>query len=60
MSGITFSVACAGLFAFLGADAGRTSMVELLEGPAPPTGCAVRILGRDPYEERRPSAAEPV
>ncbi len=51
--GITFSVARGELFALLGTNgAGKTSTVELLEGLARPSGGQVRVLGRDPYEER--------
>jgi ABC-2 type transport system ATP-binding protein len=42
------------LFALLGTNgAGKTSTMELLEGLAPPTGGTVRVLGHDPYRQRR-------
>ena len=42
------------LFALLGTNgAGKTSTMEVLEGLAPPSGGTVRVLGRDPYRERR-------
>ncbi|MEV6568025.1 ABC transporter ATP-binding protein [Streptomyces kronopolitis] len=52
--GIDFSVGRGELFALLGTNgAGKTSTLELLEGLAPPTAGRVRVLGRDPYRERR-------
>jgi ABC-2 type transport system ATP-binding protein len=42
------------LFALLGTNgAGKTSTMEVLEGQAPPSGGTVRLLGHDPYRERR-------
>ena len=42
------------LLALLGTNgAGKTSTMELLEGLAPPSGGTVRVLGHDPYRERR-------
>jgi ABC-2 type transport system ATP-binding protein len=42
------------LFALLGTNgAGKTSTMELLEGLAPPSGGTVRVLGHDPYRQRR-------
>ncbi|TJZ42285.1 ABC transporter ATP-binding protein [Streptomyces piniterrae] len=52
--GIDFSVGRGELFALLGTNgAGKTSTVELLEGLAAPTAGKVRVLGHDPYTERR-------
>ncbi|MGA5563884.1 ABC transporter ATP-binding protein [Streptomyces platensis] len=52
--GIDFSVERGELFALLGTNgAGKTSTLELLEGLAPPTAGRVRILGHDPFRERR-------
>ncbi|WP_327409444.1 ABC transporter ATP-binding protein [Streptomyces sp. NBC_01281] len=52
--GVTFSVGRGELFALLGTNgAGKTSTVELIEGLAPPAGGHVRVLGHDPYTERR-------
>ncbi|MFI7277502.1 ABC transporter ATP-binding protein [Streptomyces sp. NPDC049879] len=42
------------LFALLGTNgAGKTSTLEVLEGLAPATRGTVRVLGRDPFTERR-------
>ena len=42
------------VFALLGTNgAGKTSTMELLEGLAPPSGGTVRVLGHDPYRQRR-------
>ncbi|GAA0476674.1 ABC transporter ATP-binding protein [Streptomyces stramineus] len=52
--GVSFTVRRGELFALLGTNgAGKTSTVELLEGLARPTGGQVRVLGHDPYTERR-------
>ncbi|MER6306569.1 ABC transporter ATP-binding protein [Streptomyces sp. NPDC001657] len=52
--GVSFSVAQGELFALLGTNgAGKTSTVELLEGLAAPTAGSVRLLGHDPYRERK-------
>ncbi|MFJ9849487.1 ABC transporter ATP-binding protein [Streptomyces sp. NPDC101150] len=52
--GIDFSVGRGELFALLGTNgAGKTSTVELLEGLAAPTAGRVRVLGHDPFTERR-------
>lgn len=52
--GVSFTVRRGELFALLGTNgAGKTSTVELLEGLARPTEGRVRVLGHDPYEERR-------
>ncbi|WP_042393280.1 ABC transporter ATP-binding protein [Streptacidiphilus carbonis] len=51
--GVSFEVARGELFALLGTNgAGKTSVMELLEGLARPSGGAVRVLGRDPHRER--------
>jgi ABC-2 type transport system ATP-binding protein len=52
--GLRFSVRRGELFALLGTNgAGKTSTLEVLEGLAPPTSGAVRVLGLDPYRARR-------
>ncbi|MDL5206011.1 ABC transporter ATP-binding protein [Streptomyces sp. ALI-76-A] len=52
--GVSFRVAQGELFALLGTNgAGKTSTVELLEGLAAPTAGSIRILGHDPYHERK-------
>lgn len=52
--GVTFSVRKGELFALLGTNgAGKTSTVEVLEGLARPTSGSVRVLGRDPFADRR-------
>ncbi|MFH8985997.1 ABC transporter ATP-binding protein [Streptomyces varsoviensis] len=51
---ISFRVGRGELFALLGTNgAGKTSTVELIEGLARPSGGTVRVLGHDPYGERR-------
>ncbi|NJP82136.1 ABC transporter ATP-binding protein [Streptomyces sp. AA8] len=51
---VSFTVGRGELFALLGTNgAGKTSTVELLEGLAKPTAGKVRVLGHDPYAERR-------
>src|ERR1035437_2073741 len=51
--GVTFSVRRGELFALLGTNgAGKTSVMEVLEGLAPPAQGAVRVLGCDPCRER--------
>ena len=51
--GVTFSVRRGELFALLGTNgAGKTSVMEVLEGLAPAAGGAVRVLGCDPCRER--------
>ncbi|WP_051970768.1 ABC transporter ATP-binding protein [Kitasatospora azatica] len=51
--GVSFSVARGELFALLGTNgAGKTSILELLEGLARPSAGTIRVLGRDPYAER--------
>jgi ABC-2 type transport system ATP-binding protein len=52
--GVDFSVRRGELFALLGTNgAGKTSTLEVLEGLTPPTSGTVRVLGRDPYRDRR-------
>jgi ABC-2 type transport system ATP-binding protein len=52
--GVDFSVRRGELFALLGTNgAGKTSTLEILEGLAPPTSGTVRVLGHDPYRDRR-------
>jgi len=52
--GVDFSVRRGELFALLGTNgAGKTSTLEVLEGLAPPTSGTVRVLGHDPYRDRR-------
>ena len=52
--GVSFSVRRGELFALLGTNgAGKTSLLEVVEGLAPATAGTVRVLGRDPHSERR-------
>lgn len=52
--GVDFSVADGELFALLGTNgAGKTSTLEVVEGLARPSDGQVRVLGGDPYAERR-------
>ena len=52
--GVDFSVRRGELFALLGTNgAGKTSTLEVLEGLAKPTSGTVRVLGKDPYHDRR-------
>jgi ABC-2 type transport system ATP-binding protein len=52
--GVDFSVRRGELFALLGTNgAGKTSTLEVLEGLAQPTSGTVRVLGQDPYRDRR-------
>ncbi len=52
--GIDFSVRRGELFALLGTNgAGKTSTLEVVEGLARPTSGTVRVLGHDPYGDRR-------
>ncbi|TDU90706.1 ABC-2 type transport system ATP-binding protein [Kribbella voronezhensis] len=52
--GVDLSVRRGELFALLGTNgAGKTSTLEVLEGLAAPTSGSVRLLGRDPFRERR-------
>jgi ABC-2 type transport system ATP-binding protein len=52
--GVSLSVRRGELFALLGTNgAGKTSLMELLEGLSPPTSGTVRVLGQDPHRSRR-------
>ena len=52
--GVSFSVRRGELFALLGTNgAGKTSLLEVVEGLAPASSGTVRVLGRDPLRERR-------
>jgi ABC-2 type transport system ATP-binding protein len=52
--GVSFSVRRGELFALLGTNgAGKTSLLEVVEGLAPASSGTVRVLGRDPHSERR-------
>ena len=52
--GVSFSVRRGELFAVLGTNgAGKTSLLEVVEGLSPATSGTVRVLGRDPRSERR-------
>jgi ABC-2 type transport system ATP-binding protein len=52
--GVSFSVRRGELFALLGTNgAGKTSLLEVVEGLASATSGTVRVLGRDPHSERR-------
>lgn len=52
--GVSFSVRRGELFALLGTNgAGKTSLLEVIEGRAPATSGSVRVLGHDPSAERR-------
>jgi ABC-2 type transport system ATP-binding protein len=52
--GVSFSVRRGELYALLGTNgAGKTSILEVLEGLAVPSSGAVRVLGRDPARDRR-------
>ncbi|GAB3960957.1 ABC transporter ATP-binding protein [Streptomyces sparsus] len=52
--GLDLDVTRGEVFALLGTNgAGKTSTVELLEGLAAPSAGSVRVLGHDPYRERR-------
>ncbi|GAB3312258.1 ATP-binding cassette domain-containing protein [Epidermidibacterium keratini] len=54
VKGISFEVHPGELFALLGTNgAGKTSALEVAEGLAKPTGGQVRVLGHDPYADRR-------
>jgi ABC-2 type transport system ATP-binding protein len=51
---VDLSVRRGELFALLGTNgAGKTSTLEVLEGLATPTSGTVRLLGRDPFQDRR-------
>src|SRR6195952_71435 len=52
--GVSLSVRRGELYALLGTNgAGKTSLMEVLEGLATPTSGTVRVLHRDPHKERR-------
>src|SRR5664279_4189624 len=52
--GVSFSVRRGELFAVPGTNgAGKTSLLEVIEGLSPATSGTVRVLGRDPRSERR-------
>ncbi|ACQ79841.1 ABC transporter related [Beutenbergia cavernae DSM 12333] len=51
--GVDLTVRRGELLALLGTNgAGKTSLLELIEGLAPASGGTVRVLGHDPYRER--------
>ncbi|PYF96317.1 ABC-2 type transport system ATP-binding protein [Georgenia satyanarayanai] len=51
--GVDLTVRRGELFALLGTNgAGKTSLLEVVEGIAPASAGSVRVLGRDPYRER--------
>ena len=57
--GVDLDVGRGEIFALLGTNgAGKTTTMELLLGHRRPTGGTVRVLGRDPYLDRRRLAAE--
>jgi ABC-2 type transport system ATP-binding protein len=52
--GVSFAVRKGELFALLGTNgAGKTSVLELIEGLARPSAGSVRVIGHDPCAERR-------
>jgi ABC-2 type transport system ATP-binding protein len=52
--GIDFTVPRGGLFALLGTNgAGKTTTMEVLEGFRPAASGTVRLLGADPYRDRK-------
>ncbi|GAA4094404.1 ABC transporter ATP-binding protein [Actinomadura miaoliensis] len=54
VAGISFDVRHGELFALLGTNgAGKTTTLETVEGYRPAHAGTVRVLGRDPYRERR-------
>ncbi|MEU5879583.1 ABC transporter ATP-binding protein [Spirillospora sp. NPDC047279] len=54
VAGVSFEVAEGELFALLGTNgAGKTTTLETLEGFRPAHGGRVRVLGSDPYRDRR-------
>ncbi|GAB3810638.1 ABC transporter ATP-binding protein [Tessaracoccus terricola] len=51
--GVDLSLARGELLAVLGVNgAGKTSLVEVLEGMAPATGGSIKVFGHDPHTER--------
>ena len=53
VSGVDLQVHRGELFALLGTNgAGKTSLLEVVEGLARPTGGTVRVFGKDPYRQR--------
>jgi ABC-2 type transport system ATP-binding protein len=51
--GVDLHVRRGELFALLGTNgAGKTSLLEVIEGIAPATGGRVRVFGKDPYRQR--------
>jgi ABC-2 type transport system ATP-binding protein len=57
--GVDLDVRRGELFALLGTNgAGKTTAMELLLGHRRPTGGTIRVLGRDPYRDRRSLAAD--
>lgn len=53
--GVSLQVARGELFALLGTNgAGKTTMIEVLEGLQRPRGGRVRVLGMDPIRNRKP------
>src|SRR5699024_6022325 len=51
--GVDLSVRRGELFALLGTNgAGKTSLLEVIEGIAPPSEGTARVLGHDPFRER--------
>ena len=59
LRGADLDVARGELLALLGVNgAGKTSLLELLTGHRRPTAGTVRLLGRDPYRERRRLTAD--
>lgn len=53
VAGVSLAVERGELVAVLGANgAGKTSLVEVIEGIAPATSGTVRVLGRDPVRDR--------
>lgn len=54
VKGVSFEVGQGELVSFLGTNgAGKTSLVEVLEGLAAPTSGRVRLFGKDPIRDRR-------
>lgn len=54
VQGVSFEVEEGQLFALLGTNgAGKTSTLEVMEGIAAPSAGTVRVMGMDPWNERR-------